>query len=203
MGLSQPLVGAAVVLGIGTRWCWWIQSLYWLPAPCLWAPVSTVWQVGCTFGVSSSFEPYLSTVCSGFQIALGDICLSPAKAKGQRGGLPCTEQTGNCSLNFVLFLEGSRCPASLSHKRTLINVGVLADELAQWAACPSDVLAFCYWNRASRGSITHQEFSAAPSTPTASNLGAQLKTWRLLRSQDTHFTLEIRLSTESTQAVWM
>lgn len=174
---------------------------HWFPAPCLWAPISTVWQVGCTFGLSSSFEPYLNAVCSGFQIALGDICLSPAKAKGQRGRLPCTEQTGNCSLNFVLFSEGSRCPASLSHKRTLINVGVLADKLAQWAACPSDVLAFCYGNSASWASITHQEFSAAPSTPTASKRGVQLKTWRLLSSQDTHFTLEIWFSTGSTQAV--
>lgn len=110
----------------------------------VWNPVVILWQVGCTFGLSSSFEPYLNAVCSGFQIALGDICLSPAKATGQWGRLPRIEQTGNCSLNFVLFLERSRCPASLSHKRTLINVGVLADELAQWAACPSDVLAFCY-----------------------------------------------------------
>ena len=116
------------------------------------------------FGLSSTFESYLNSLCSGFQIALGDICLSPVKPKGQRGRLPWTAQTGNYSLNFVLFLEGSRCPTSLSHKRTLIYVGVLADKMAQWAVCPSDVLAFCYWNSTSHGSITHQEFSAGPRT---------------------------------------
>lgn len=114
------------------------------PVPCLLALIFTVWQVGCTFGLSSSLESYLNSLCSGFQIALGDICLSPVKPKGQQDRLPCTGQTGNCNFNFVLFLEGSRCPTFLSHKRTLINVGVLADKMAQWAVCPSDVLAFCY-----------------------------------------------------------
>lgn len=114
------------------------------PVACLLALIFTVWQVGCTFGLSSSLESYLNSLCSAFQIALGDICLSPVKPKGQQDRLPCTGQTGNCSFNFVLFLEGSRCPTFLSHKRTLINVGVLADKMAQWAVCPSDVLAFCY-----------------------------------------------------------
>lgn len=121
-----------------------MMPLYLLPVPCLLAPTFTVWRVGCAFGLSSSFESYLTSLCSGFQIALGDICLSPVKPKGQQGRLPSTGQTGNCSFNFVLFLEGSRCPTSLSHKRTLINVGVLADKMAQWAVCPSDVLDFCY-----------------------------------------------------------
>lgn len=46
------------------------------------APIFTIWQVGCTFGLSFSFEFYLNFLCSGFQIALGDICLSPVKPKG-------------------------------------------------------------------------------------------------------------------------
>lgn len=40
---------------------------------------------GCTFGLSSCFESYLNSVCSGFQIVLGDICLSPVKPKGWQG----------------------------------------------------------------------------------------------------------------------
>lgn len=134
--------------------------------------------------------------CSGWHL------LVTSKTQRTADRLPCTGQTGNCRFNFVLFLEGSRCPASLSHKRSLINVGVLADKMAQWAVCPSDVFACCYWNSTSRGSIRHQEFSTGPSTRTASKLGAQLETRRLLSSQETHFTLEIQISTESTQAMW-
>lgn len=194
LGPGQPQLGGERSAG-GVRLGNYNESLYLFPVPRLLALIFTVWQEGCTFGLSS-FESYLNSLCSGFQIALGDICLSPVKPKGQQGRLPCTGQTGNCSFNFVLFLEGSRCPTSLSHKRTLLNVGVLADKMAQWAVCPSDVLAFCYSNRTSHGSITHQEFSAGPSSSTASKLGAQLETRRPLSSQEIHFTLEIQISTE-------
>ncbi|EAX10388.1 hCG2019467, partial [Homo sapiens] len=37
----------------------------------------------------------------GFQIALGDICLSPVKPKGQQGGLPCTGQAVQLSYSCV------------------------------------------------------------------------------------------------------
>lgn len=138
LGPGQPQLGGERSPGEGGAW----QGLY--TVSCFQFPlIVAVWQVACTFGLSS-FESYLNSLCSGFQIALGDICLSPVKPKGQQGRLPCVGQTGNCGFSFVLFLEGSRCPTSLSHKRTLINVGVLADKMAQWAVCPSDVLALCY-----------------------------------------------------------